>query len=160
MEIPSPATRREIHGERLAVWVWSGDGLLDGSEGGRSATFVRPNASERWSEVGIDGGRGCHRQQRTTSIWNGGGCRVGVLRPGEERARVGRQRIRQVVHRVNGRLESEDGDEEREAEHRPRPRPSTVGEQQTNDEQQPEPDPNGRRAKRESVRVRVRHMAL
>jgi hypothetical protein len=64
------------------------------------------------------------------------------------------------MHRVNGRLEAEYGDEEREAEHRPMPRPSTVGEQQTNDEQQPEPDPKGQRAMRESVRVRVRHMAL
>ena len=88
-----------------------------------------------------------------------GGCRVGVLRPGEERARVGRQRIRQVVHRVNGRLESEDGDEEREGEHRPMPRPPTVGEQQTGDEQQSEPDPERGRAMLESVRVRVRHVA-
>ena len=64
------------------------------------------------------------------------------------------------MHRVNGRLESEDGDEERQAEQRPMPRPSTVGEQQANDEQQPEPDPKGGRAMRESVRVRVRHLAL
>jgi len=39
------------------------------------------------------------------------------------------------MHRVNGGLESKDGDEERESEHRPMPRPSTVGEQPTGDEQ-------------------------
>jgi len=61
---------------------------------------------------------------------------------------------------MNGRLDSEDGDEEREGEHRPVPRPSTVGEQQAGDEQQPEPDPKRGQAMRESVRVRVRHMAL
>jgi hypothetical protein len=64
------------------------------------------------------------------------------------------------MHRVNGRLESEDGDEERKGEHRPIPCPSAVGEQQTGDEQQPEPEPKRGRAMRENVGVRVRHMAL
>jgi hypothetical protein len=36
---------------------------------------------------------------------------------------------------MNGRLESEYGDEEYQAEHRPMPRPSTVGKQQAGDEQ-------------------------
>jgi hypothetical protein len=61
---------------------------------------------------------------------------------------------------VNGRLESEDGDEEREDEHRPMPCPSTVGEQQPGDEQRPEPDQERGRAMVEGVHVRVRHMAL
>ena len=61
--------------------------MLDGREGGRSAAFVRPNASDRWFEVAIDGDRGRGRPQRTARVWKGGDAVSSMLRPREEACR-------------------------------------------------------------------------
>ena len=149
-------TRRGGHGERLALWVWSADGLLDGRAGGRSAAFVRPNASERRGEV-------AHRQGppwpstpgRPHPARRGTSCRRALTR--RAAGRILPPGVPQVVHGVHGRLESEDGDQEREGEHRPTPRPPPVASSRPATSKEPEPERG--RAIRESVRMRVRHVA-